>query len=195
MSLPQEEQYYTYADYCSWDDGARWELIDGEAYAMVPAPSTEHQSILMELSTQFGSYLKGKRCKVFAAPFDVRLNADTDDNIVVQPDLVVVCDPAKLDDKGCKGAPDMVLEILSPYSLRHDRFVKFQLYQKVGIREYWIVDPAAKIVSIYILENGQYYITNYSDTDSAPVHVLEDCIINLNDVFPVQREDLSRPAT
>ena len=185
MTIPQEEQYYTYADYCTWDDGCRWELIDGIAYAMVPAPSTEHQGILVELTRQFSNFLKGKQCKVFIAPYDVRLNADSDDDTVVQPDLVVVCDHTKIDVKGCKGAPDIVVEILSPASLKHDRLIKFQAYQKAGVHEYWIVDPDAKTVSVHILDNGRYYVSSYGDADSVRVHVLEGCEIQLQDVFAV----------
>ncbi|MDR0310315.1 MAG: Uma2 family endonuclease, partial [Acidobacteriota bacterium] len=114
MEALQKDERYTYADYASWDTEERYELIDGVPYLMSPAPLRKHQSILFELSGQFRNFLKGKPCKAFAAPFDVRLNADTYDDTVVQPDLVVICDKLKLDAKGCVGAPDMVIEILSP---------------------------------------------------------------------------------
>ena len=128
--------------------------------------------------------MHGKPCKLYAAPFDVRLNgAGDEDDTVVQPDIVVVCDKSKLDDKGCNGAPDMVIEILSPSSTRHDMFIKFIRYQKAGVREYWVVDPDVKKVIAYILENGRYCGSVYADTESAPVHVLEGCVINLPDVF------------
>ncbi|MDR0311390.1 MAG: Uma2 family endonuclease, partial [Acidobacteriota bacterium] len=97
MTLPQENQRYTYADYYTWDDGERWELIEGEPYLMSPAPRQVHQEILRELLLQLATFLKGKPCKLFTAPFDVRLNADTYDDTVVQPDLLVVCDRSKLD--------------------------------------------------------------------------------------------------
>ena len=180
---PQPDLRYTYADYCTWDDDERWELIEGVPYAMSPAPSRAHQRISMSLSNQFSSFLMGKPCEVYAAPFDVRLNADTADDTVVQPDLVIVCDAAKLDDAGCKGPPDMVAEILSPSTARHDRFTKLRQYQKAGVREYWIVDPDSRTVSVHILENGKYTINAFGDEGSAPVHVLPGCEINLPDVF------------
>ena len=185
MALPEEKecQHYTYADYCQWDDGERWELIDGVSYLMSPAPLRTHQGISMELSRQLATFLKGKLCEVYAAPFDVRLNADTDDDTVVQPDLLIVCDRSKLDDKCCVGAPDMVIEILSPSSGRYDKLVKFQTYQNAGVREYWIVDPDTRTVQACILENGKYVLTMYGDADIAPVHILEGCTINLRDVF------------
>ena len=180
-ALPEYKRY-TYADYCTWGDEERWELIDGVPYAM-SAPSQAHQEAFGVLFNQLYNYLKGKHCKVFAAPFDVRLNYDTGDDTVVQPDLLVVCDKAKLDEKGCNGAPDMVIEILSPSTARHDRFVKFRLYQKYGVREYWIVDPETKTVQAHVLDEGRFYTTIYADTDDIQVHVLEGCTINLVGVF------------
>lgn len=184
MQTFNEEKRYTYADYYAWDDGKRWELIDGIAYAMSPAPTMSHQGILVELGRQFSNFLKGKPCKVFIAPFDVRLNGLGDDDYdVVQPDVVVVCDRSKLDEKGCNGAPDMVAEILSPSTARKDMVQKFKKYQRAGVREYWIVDPDTKTVIVHILENGSYITHPYSDADTAPVHVLEGCVIDLKDVF------------
>ena len=174
---------YTYADYCTWDDGERRELIDGKVYAMSPAPSWEHQSILLELAGQIREHLKGKRCKVFVAPFDVRLNAGAGDDTVVQPDIVVICDRTKLGGTGCVGAPDMIVEVLSPSTALNDKVIKFNKYLQCGVREYWIVDPDSKIVSIHILDNGRYYATHYMDADIVPVHVLEGCLVNLSEVF------------
>jgi Uma2 family endonuclease len=183
MTLPKENQHYTYADYCSWDDNERWELIDGVSYLMSPAPMRVHQEIIRELAYQLTAFLKGKPCKLFIAPFDVRLNADTYDDTVVQPDLLIVCDRSKLNDKCCVGAPDMVIEILSQSTGRHDKFVKFKLYQDAGVREYWMVDPDTKTVQACTLENGKYITTMYGDTDTASVHILDGCTINLKDVF------------
>jgi Uma2 family endonuclease len=177
----RKEVYYTYADYCTWDDSERWELIDGVAYAMSPAPSWGHQDISGNLLRFFLNFLYGKECKVFHAPFDVRLNADKNDDTVVQPDIVIICDRSKLQGTGCVGAPDMVVEILSPSTSSHDRVVKFQLYEKAGIREYWIVDPEAKAVIAHVLENGRYNITIY--TDMSPSRVLEGCEVDLSKVF------------
>jgi len=177
-----EQIRYNYSDYLEWDDDVRYELIDGVPYAMA-APSQRHQQTAGELHGQLWQFLKGKRCRVFIAPFDVRLNAENYDDIVVQPDLLVVCDKSKLDGKGCVGAPDMIIEILSPSNTRHDMHVKFRLYQKAGVKEYWIVDPDSRTVSVHILENGKYFRHSYGDTDIVPVEVLDGCQINLTDVF------------
>jgi Uma2 family endonuclease len=177
------QQHYTYEDYYSWDDGKRWELIEGVPYAMAPAASDTHQRISSNLHGQLFSFLKGGPCKVFHAAYDVRLNADTGDDTVVQPDLVVICDQSKRDERGCKGAPDMVVEILSPSTASYDRVTKFNQYQKAGVREYWIVDPDSRTVAAHILENGRYIISAYGDEGVAPVHVLEGCEIDLADVF------------
>ena len=179
----QKEKHYTYADYCKWPDDERWELIDGRPYAMAPAPGSFHQSVSGEIYFQLKQFLRGKVCKAYISPLDVRLNADTKDNTVVQPDVLVVCDPSKIDEKGCVGAPDMVVEVLSPSSLRHDRLIKFNKYLEAGVREYWIVDPESKTVSAHILKDGAYITSVYSDEDTAPVHVLESCNIDLGEVF------------
>ena len=179
----QKTQRYTYADYCAWGDDQRWELIDGRPHAMAPAPGRFHQSISGNIYVQLKQFLRGKTCEVYISPFDVRLNADTKDNTVVQPDVLVVCDPSKLDEKGCAGAPDMVVEVLSPSTLRHDRLIKFNKYLGAGVREYWIVDPESKTVSAHILKDGAYTTSAYSDEDTAPVHVLEGCNIDLGEVF------------
>jgi Uma2 family endonuclease len=173
---------YTYADYMTWDDDKRWELIDGVPYLM-SAPNRRHQELLGNLYLQIGPFLKGKKCKVYFAPFDVRLNADTFDNIVVQPDLLIVCDESILNKAGCKGVPDMVVEILSPSTSRYDRIKKFNTYLKAGIREYWIIDPETKTLAVHILRDGNYIIHPYSNEDKAPVHVLEGFCIDLSEVF------------
>jgi len=173
---------YTYSDYLHWDDDKRRELIDGVPYLM-SAPNRMHQEISRNLLGQFIPILKGKKCKVYHAPFDVRLNADTLDNTVVQPDLLIVCDKAKLDDAGCKGAPDMVVEILSPSTSRYDRILKFKTYLKSGIREYWIIDPDTNTLAVHILKDDNYIIRPYAAEDTVPVHILEGCAINLSEVF------------
>ena len=179
----KNEKLYTYSDYYSWDDNQRWELIDGFAYLMAPAPTQAHQSATSNLHGQLYGFLKGKSCRVFPAPFDVRLNAFSEDNTVVQPDLLVVCDKSKLDGKCCVGAPDFVIEILSPSTARFDRTTKFDQYKAAGVREYWIVDPETKTVSAHVLQNGEYMTRAYTDTGKAPVSVLEGCEINLEEIF------------
>jgi len=173
---------YTYADYLTWDDDTRWELIDGVPY-MMSAPSRVHQELSGSLYTQLAVFLKGKSCKVYYAPFDVRLNADTLDNTVVQPDIVIVCDRTKLDKAGCAGVPDMVVEILSPSTSRYDRTLKFSTYLKSGVHEYWVVDPESKTLAVHLLRDGEYVTRAYTDEDTVPVCVLEGCIIDLAAVF------------
>ena len=189
MPLPQEKRY-SYADLLDWDEQERMELIYGEIRMMSP-PSRAHQSIIMELSRQLATYLLGKTCKVYPAPFGVRLfekNGDRpyDVDTLVEPDISVICDPGKLDDAGCKGAPDLILEVLSPSTQRHDRLTKFNLYQQAGVRECCqeqdILTAAAALV--LTLEDGHYHSpAAYSAGASVPVGVLEDCRIDLSTVF------------
>jgi len=179
----KEDQRYTYSDYLQWDDDQRWELIDGVPFLM-SAPTRRHQQILGNLFNQLYNFLKGKPCEVYVAPFDVRLNANTLDNTVVQPDILVVCDNEKLDDAGCKGAPDFVIEIISPSTSSHDRFRKFDVYRKAGVKEYWIVEPDIKKVSVHTLSIEEYITRIYNEADVAPVSVLKNCTIDLAEVFP-----------
>ena len=172
---------YTYADYVKWDDDTRYELIDGVPYAM-SAPSRRHQKILGRLFLQLGNFLKGKSCEVYLSPFDVRLNADTCDDTVVQPDIVIICDDKKLNDAGCKGPPDMAIEILSPSTSNHDRITKFNKYLQFGVREYWIIDPETESLTVHIIKDEDY-ITRVYIEDSAPIHILGGFTIDLKDVF------------
>lgn len=187
MALSQEKSY-TYADILDWPENERVELIDGKVYMMSP-PARRHQKVCGEIFVQIHNYLRGKQCEVYHAPFGVRLFEKKDDkphnvNTFVEPDITVVCDPEKLDDYGCKGAPDLIIEILSPSTMRTDRLLKFNLYQKAGVKEYWIVDPTSKVVQILTLEEGQYYAPMvYTAQDIVPVGVLEDCRIDLSQVF------------
>ena len=159
MALPAEKERYTFADVLAWGEDERIELVDGEAVMMAPAPSRVHQEVSGEIFRQLANYLEGKKCKVYHAPFDVRpfeKDGDSPEDVdtVVEPDITVVCDRDKLDDHGCKGAPDMVVEILSPSTQRHDRLVKLGLYQRAGVREYWIVSPEERAVQVFTLSNG-----------------------------------------
>lgn len=189
MALPAGKPRYSFADALSWDDDERAEIIYGEVVMMAPPPSSVHQGISFELCRQLGNYLKGKRCKAYSAPFAVRLfetdgDRPEDVDTMVEPDISIVCDPGKIDKRGCKGAPDMVVEILSPSTQRHDRFTKFSLYQRAGVREYWIVDPDIKTVQSFILENGHYSVKEFGTVgDKMRVNILEDCIIDLSDIF------------
>ena len=179
---PDYDMRYTYSDYLKWDDDIRRELIDGKVYLMA-APNRRHQELSSNLHGQFWAFLEGKSCKVYHAPFDVRLDADTLDDTVVQPDIVIVCDHQILDDAGCNGVPDMVVEILSPSTAGTDRNTKFNKYLKAGIREYWIIDPEKCSLAVNILKDGKYITHAYTDKDIAPVHVLKDFSIDLSRVF------------
>lgn len=189
MPLPQEARY-TLADALTWEEQDRIELIDGYPVMMSPPPVRVHQKALMELSAQLHAYLKGKKCEVYPAPFAVRLfeqdgDSPEDVDTMVEPDITVVCDPSKLDDIGCKGAPDLVMEILSPSTQRHDRLTKFNLYQRAGVREYWIIDTNSKSVQVFVLEDGRYTAKDFGTAgDKLKVNVLEDCTIDLSRVFP-----------
>jgi Uma2 family endonuclease len=159
------DEEYTYEDYLQWGEDARYEIIDGIACKM-PSPSVIHQSVSGEITGLIWEFLKDKPCRVFAAPFDVRLfpEEDNSDTTVVQPDILVVCDPSKLSDgKACRGAPDLVIEILSDSSMITDRKVKAEKYRQAGVKEYWIVDAGGPIVSVNLLEDGQYVSTIYKD--------------------------------
>ncbi|GHU15571.1 hypothetical protein FACS1894163_02780 [Spirochaetia bacterium] len=185
-----EDQHYTYADMLDWDENLRAEIIDGEVYMMAP-PTRGHQDISRELFGPLYNFLKGKPCKLYPAPFGVRLfpKDDLSDDTVVEPDIVVVCDHSKLDDRGCNGAPDLVIEILSPSNTQRDRIVKFRKYLAAGVREYWVVDPVQKTVEVHILnteDTPQYVTTVYDAADEAPVSVLPGCSIKLRDVFPAE---------
>ena len=189
MALPAKKERYTFADCLTWSEDERIEIIDGEAYMMAP-PSRVHQEISTELVRQLANFLEGKRCRVYPAPFGVRLfevDGDTPDDVdtMVEPDISVVCDKSKLDDHGCKGAPDLVIEVLSPSSLRHDRLVKLGLYQRAGVREYWIVDPEYKSVQVFTRDGtGSLQISEeYGRSDVAKVNVLDGCFVELSKVF------------
>ena len=191
MPLLQNEpdRIFTYKDYLTWNDNERWELINGMAYNMAPAPSVNHQRISRQLLLQIGIFLSDKPCEVFSAPLDVRLPAtdeeDEDSKNVVQPDIVVICDSSKLDEKGCKGAPDLIIEIVSPSSASMDNIKKMELYEKNGVKEYWIVHPIYKIVTIYkITENGLYGKPEiYSEEDKIEVELLKGLSVDLSLVF------------
>ena len=151
---------FTDADYCGWPGDERWELIDGEAYAMA-APGLAHQTVVGELFRQIANHLVGKPCRPFVAPFDVRLprgdEADTEVTTVVQPDISVICDPAKLDERGCRGTPDWIIEVLSPSTAAKDQIQKLAAYERAGVREVWLVHPTDRVVIVYTLNAAGGY--------------------------------------
>lgn len=149
---------YTYADYLLWQFSDRVELIKGFIRKMSPAPNRFHQLVSSNLNAYLHENFRGKPCSLFASPFDVRLPIPSKkkDSTVVQPDLCVVCDKTKLDDAGCNGAPDLMIEILSPNNSKHDLDTKFKLYEEAGVLEYWIVEPVEKMILVYTLNEGKY---------------------------------------
>lgn len=186
MPLPQNQKV-TLADVLSWEEQSI-ELISGVPVMMAP-PSRRHQKIVAELLRQIANYLEGKVCQVYPAPFAVRLFEKAGDrpeqtDTLVEPDVSVICDPDKLDEIGCKGPPDFVIEVLSPSSQRHDRLVKLDLYQQAGVPEYWIVDPENQTVQVCLLRGGYYRVSEvYSRQDIAKVATLDGCFIELSKVF------------
>ncbi len=181
---------YTYADYLKWDLPDMVELIRGKVYKMSPTPSSRHQQISSSLVVAIGSFLKKKQCKVFAAPFDVRLpkKGETDEETitVVQPDICVICDPAKIDERGCIGAPDWIIEILSKHTSAKDLNEKFDVYEEAGVKEYWVVHPTEQTVLVYTLNtDGKYQglLKPYVRNQKIKPSTLPGLIIDLSDIF------------
>jgi len=181
---------YTYADYFTWIDDVRRELIDGFIKKMNPAPTKKHQIISSNIYGQLWNYLRKKKCKVFYAPFDVRLpkNGEKEGKdifTVVQPDICIICDPDKLDDHGCLGAPDMIIEIVSSNNSKHDVKTKFELYQSHGVKEYWIVFPYESTIYVYLLDENNIYknIGAFAQDEKVKVNIFDDLFIDLAEVF------------
>ena len=175
MPLP-EEKTYTIEDIYSLPEGTRAELIDGRIYYMAPTSRT-HQEISMFLSKIIANYIdkKGGNCKIYAAPFAVFLNKD--DVNYVEPDISVICNLSKLDDKGCHGAPDWIIEIVSPGNPEHDYFTKLNKYKIAGVREYWIVDPGKKWITVYFFEDD-IWGERYRFSDTVPANIYDDLTID-----------------
>ena len=181
---------WTYADYLTWPDDERWEIIDGVPHAMTPAPGTLHQRISRALSLQIGNFLHDKQCELFVAPYDVRLSECeglTDEKVetVVQPDLLVVCDKARIDERGCNGAPDLIIEITSPLTETKDLTVKFDLYQRYGVKEYWIIHPDEQTVMVFRLQENKRYGApdRFGCADHIASPLLGDLLVDLADLF------------
>ncbi len=180
---------FTYADLLTWPENERWELIDGSTYNLTPAPSRRHQEILGILAAIFVFHLEGKSCRAYSAPFDVRLPKSSEDEMsattVVQPDLTIVCDKKKLDERGCLGSPTMVVEILSPATAKKDMREKFHCYEHAGVPEYWIISPTEKTLMVFTLDAHGHYgaPTVYGGAEQAPVGILPGLMIDLARVF------------
>lgn len=180
---------YTSADYLTWRLDEFVELIRGKVRLVSPAPRVRHQKVARHLVRAIDQQLDTSRCEVFFAPFDVRLTKSTPDGdaalqTVIQPDICVICDPAKLDEFGCVGAPDWIIEILSPGSMAHDSKTKFDLYEKNEVGEYWMVDPGLKNVIVYVLENGQYQLQGeFYQPGPIPARTLPGLTLEWAEVF------------
>lgn len=152
--------YYTYRDYRCWPENERWELLDGAAYLMSPAPNWLHQEVLMEVARQLGNQLKGHRCRLAIAPLDVRLphNDEADELVdtVVQPDLLIVCDARQIVADGVRGAPAWVLEVLSPGTASYDHVHKRRIYERAGVAEFWLLHPLERLLTIYRMDGTSY---------------------------------------
>ena len=177
---------YTYADYLSWKFTERVELLWGKVFKMSPAHSTNHQWISSILLRELSGFLKESPCFIFHAPFDLYLNiSGGESDSVVQPDIVVVCDQKKLDEKGCQGVPDLVIEILSKSSVKKDLKYKLKLYEEARVPEYWVVDPVNCLVQVFTLENGQYQLHRpLTYEDSIQSKVIKGLTLDLKEVFP-----------
>ncbi|MBY0435961.1 MAG: Uma2 family endonuclease [Cyclobacteriaceae bacterium] len=184
---------YTYADYLTWQWDERLELIRSKIYKMSPGPNTRHQQITGELHRQMSNLLRKKKCQVFIAPYDVRLpvpgkkKSNNDITTVVQPDVCVVCDPSKIDEAGCLGAPDLIIEVLSPFTSSKDLRLKFDVYEESGVKEYWVVYPVEEIVTVYVLDQqGKFVSTSgpFIRSDRLASQSVPGLVVELEDVFP-----------
>ena len=181
---------YSYADYLTWQFDERVELIRGWISRMSPAPLRIHQRISTRITVQVGTFLKNKKCEVYTAPFDVRLTnkrkrvSNKSIVSVVQPDISVICDMEKLDDKGCIGAPEWIIEILSPGNTKKEMKEKFSLYEENGVKEYWVIFPIYEIVQVYDLVNEKFVLrNNYVKEDLIPVGIFEGFLIDSNSML------------
>ncbi|MEY4718011.1 MAG: hypothetical protein RL563_629 [Pseudomonadota bacterium] len=184
---------YSYADYVTWQLDETVELIKGKITLMAPAPNVKHQKISWELNGILFGYFKNKKCVAFAAPFDVRLYdrrksilASQDIFTVVQPDICVICDLDKLDEQGCNGAPDWIIEIVSKGSSKRDAQIKHALYAESGVKEYWLVFPYEALIQQFVLnEQGQYQLQcSFAGDDMATSYLFPDLSIALSELFP-----------
>jgi Uma2 family endonuclease len=186
-----ERRRYTYDDYLTWPDEPRKEIINGVSYAM-SSPTVRHQELSVRLTVALDRFFRGKSCRLFAAPLDVVLSEDT----VVQPDLLVVCDPKKITGACIRGAPDLVVEILSPSSASYDRLLKFKRYADAGVKEYWVVTPDLATIEIFTLDNGSFRLDDgFMQQERLQSALFPELAFAMADVFeppeagiPVSRE-------
>ncbi|GAB3751073.1 Uma2 family endonuclease [Spirosoma pomorum] len=179
---------YTYADYLKWQFDESVELIRGKLYRMSPAPRRAHQRAVSHLLVDISLFLGTNTCEIYTAPFDVRLPVRNERkpnqlHTVVQPDLCVVCDPAKLDDAGCLGAPDWIIEITSPRTAKQDFNEKYNLYEEAGVREYWIIQPKENTVNVYVLEDGHYALVDVYESGDIPCQIFPNLVVSHERIF------------
>jgi Uma2 family endonuclease len=183
---------YSYADYLTWQLDEMVELIKGKISLMSPAPNVSHQTISVNLTGKLFNFFRHKQCRLFVAPFDVRLYdrkksilKNTETLTVVQPDLCIICNPNMLDIQGCNGAPDWIIEILSKGNSKHEMKTKYELYEKSGVREYWIVSPYQRNVLQFVLNGDEKYQLHamYTDDEIATPYLFPDLQVELNEIF------------
>ena len=188
-----EAPHYTYADYLKFPYDEMVEIIKGKIFKMSPAPSSKHQVVSRNLCGLLFNHLRGKKCQFYNAPYDVILPVKGKDFMqsdrIVQPDILVVCDPSKIREKGCFGAPDWIIEILSPHTTKKDIQDKFDLYEESGVQEYWIIEPKNNTVEVFVLENDKYKrVKAYVQDDVIACHTINDLEIDLKEVFEIQSD-------
>jgi len=183
---------YSYADYLLWRFEQSVELIKGKVFKMSPAPSVKHQRISMKFTRLLANYFHGKPCDFFSAPFDVRLldankskKANKDIYTVVQPDLCVICDREKLDEQGCIGSPDLIVEILSPGNSKKEMKIKYALYEEAGVHEYWVVFPSEYVLQQYVLNKKKRYVlkNSFVEDELFSAHIFPDLQVDLGQIF------------
>ncbi len=181
---------YSYADYLTWQFNERVELIRGWISKMSPAPGTSHQAVSWDIAYYFANYFRKTNCKTFAAPFDVRLldskKSKNNQQVfsVVQPDICVICDEKKIDERGCVGAPDLIIEIVSPGNSKREMKTKYELYEENGVREYWIANPLEKNIMLYVLKAKKYHLKKiYFDDDAIESILFKGLVIDLKEIF------------
>ncbi|WP_209331985.1 Uma2 family endonuclease [Lunatimonas salinarum] len=179
---------YNYADYLTWEIDEMVELIRGKVFRLAAAPRVIHQRISGRIFNTLYNFLEGKPCEVFSAPFDVRLpvasKRNEDIDTVVQPDLCVVCDPEKIDERGCLGAPDLIVEILSPGNNKKDIKLKYEVYEASGVKEYWVIHPDERTLLIYTLTSGSYHSSRlFTLGDKVSSQAVAGFELELDDVF------------
>jgi Uma2 family endonuclease len=181
---------YSYADYLTWHFNERVELIRGWISKMSPAPGTTHQAVSWDIAYYFANYFRKTNCKTFAAPFDVRLldskKSKNNQQVfsVVQPDICVICDEKKIDERGCVGAPDLIIEIVSPGNSKREMKTKYELYEENGVREYWIANPLEKNIMLYVLKAKKYHLKKiYFDDDAIESVLFKGLVIDLKEIF------------